>query len=229
MSQFEQSVVRTQDSILATNKVLKNTYVLLSVTLIFSALMAFVATQVVPPQSMFIVSISCTIAAFVILLFVLPRYEESSGIGGLVATFAFTGLLGFGIGPMLGTIMSHHPHGGQIVTTALGGTGVIFMALSAYVLTTKKDFSFLAGFLFAGLIVLILAMIAGFIFKFSALSLAINVGVLLIFSGFILFDTSRIIHGGEDNYIRACVGLYISIYNIFTALLHILMSFSGND
>lgn len=229
MSQFEQTVVRTQDSILATNKVLKNTYMLLSVTLLFSALMAFVATKVVPYQSMFVVSISCSIAAFVILLFVLPRFEESSGIGGLVATFAFTGLLGFGIGPMLGMIMSHHPHGGQIVTTALGGTGVIFMALSAYVLTTKKDFSFLAGFLFAGLIVLILAMIAGFIFKFSALSLAINVGVLLIFSGFILFDTSRIIHGGEDNYIRATVGLYISIYNIFTALLHILMSFSGND
>lgn len=229
MNQFDQTIVRTQESVLATNKVLKNTYVLLSATLLFSALMAFIATQVVGLQSAGMVSIGSTIGALLILFFVLPKYEESSGIGGLVVTFLFTGLLGFGIGPMLGAIMQFHPGGSQIIATALGGTGVIFLALSAYVLTTKKDFSFLAGFLFAGLIILILASLMSWVFGVSGMSLAINVGVLFIFSGFILFDTSRIIHGGEDNYIRACVGLYLNIYNMFIALLNILLAFSGND
>jgi len=229
MNQFDQAIVRPQESILATNKVLKNTYILLSATLLFSALMAFVATQVIGFQNAGVVSIGSLIGAFLILFFVLPRYEESSGIGGIVVTFLFTGLLGFGIGPMLGAIMQFHPGGSQIIATALGGTGVIFLALSAYVLTTKKDFSFLAGFLFAGLIILILASVMAWVFGITGMSLVINVGVLFIFSGLILFDTSRIIHGGEDNYIRACVGLYLNIYNIFMALLNILLAFSGND
>ena len=229
MNQFDQAVVKTRESILATNKVLKNTYMLLSATLLFSALMAFVGGAVVPYQNVAMVSIGSTIGAFVILFFVLPRYEESSGIGGLVVTFLFTGLLGFGLGPLLSMIMQYSANGAQIVSTALGGTGVIFLALSGYVLMTRKDFSFLAGFLFAGLIIVILAAIMAMFMNITGLSLIVNVAVLFLFSGFILFDTSRIIHGGEDNYIRATVGLYINIYNIFTALLHILMSFSGND
>ncbi|VAW81059.1 Putative TEGT family carrier/transport protein [hydrothermal vent metagenome] len=226
MSEFDQSIVRTQESILATNKVLKNTYMLLSATLIFSAFTAFIASQVVSLESMRMVSISSTIGAFLILFFVLPKYAESSGMGGIVVTFLFTGLLGFGVGPLVSAVMTFHGNGTQIVATALGGTGVIFLSLSAYVLTTKKDFSFLAGFLFAGVIILIIASVLSMVMGISGLPLAINVAVLFIFSGFILFDTSRIIHGGEDNYIHACVGLYISIFNIFNALLSLLLSFS---
>jgi len=229
MSQFEQTIVNTQESILATNKVLKNTYILLSITLIFTAIMAYVATLVVPYESMQVVSFATLIAAVVVLWFVLPRYEESAGIGGLVVTFLFTGLLGFSLGPMLGAISAGLPGGNQIIATALGGTGVIFLALSAYVLTTKKDFSFMAGFLFAGVFILLAMMIVGFIFQMEALQVAISAGFLLISSGLILYKTSAIIHGGEDNYISACVGLYVSIYNIFVSLLHLLMVFSGND
>ena len=230
MNQFDNTVVRTSESILETNKVLKNTYVLLSMTLLFSALMAFISIQMLAGHpSGGVISISCSIAAMIILFFVMPRYEESSGIGGLVVTFLFTGLLGFGLGPLLGAIMANSAGGAQIVSTALGGTGIIFLALSGYAITTKKDFSFLGGFLMAGLVVLFLAIIANLFLNIGGLSLAINVGVLMIFSGLILWDTSRIIHGGETNYIRATVGLYISIYNIFISLLQLLMAFSGND
>jgi modulator of FtsH protease len=148
---------------------------------------------------------------------------------GLLSTFAFTGFLGYTLGPLLSYYMIGFSNGGQLIGTALGGTGMIFFALSGYVLTTKKDFSFLGGFLFVGTMVVVLAMIAGIFFNTPALQLMISAAFILISSGLILFQTSEIIHGGETNYISATVGLYVSIYNLFVSLLNILGSFSGRD
>jgi len=160
-----------------------------------------------------------SIGAIVLLMFVLPRFEESAAGIGLV--FLATGMLGFGLGPML-TYYLNFGGGPSIIATALAGTGVIFLSLSAYVLTTKKDFSFMGGFLMVGLIVLFGGIILNLFLQIPAMSLAISAGLILLMSGFILFDTSRIINGGETNYIRATVSLFINIFNIFTSLLHIL-------
>jgi modulator of FtsH protease len=148
---------------------------------------------------------------------------------GLISVFAFTGFLGYTLGPILNLIMSHYTNGPQLVATALGGTGVIFFALSGYVLVTRKDFSFLGGFLFIGAMVAMLAMIAGLFFHTPALQLAISAAFMLISSGLILFQTSEIIHGGETNYISATVSLFVSIYNLFLSLLQLLGAFSGRE
>ena len=146
---------------------------------------------------------------------------------GLPVVFLFTGLLGAALGPMLNRYLAL-PNGAEMVMQALGGTAIIFFSLSAYVLTTKKDFSFMGGFLFAGLMVVIVgaigAMIASYFFgvDISLFSLALSGVIVLLMSGLILFDTSRIINGGETNYIMATVGLYLNLYNLFTALLHII-------
>ncbi|MGD8570038.1 MAG: Bax inhibitor-1/YccA family protein [Gammaproteobacteria bacterium] len=208
---------------LETNKVLKNTYMLLSLTLLFSALMAGVSMAVNAPPMTNLISFGISI---VLLWFVLPRVANSAA--GIGVVFAITGLLGFGLGPLL-NLYTSLPNGGQIVSTALGGTGVIFLGLSAYVLMTKKDFSFLGGFLFVGFLVILMAALANIFMAIPALSLAISAGIIFIMSGFILYDTSRIIHGGETNYIMATVGLYLSIYNIFISLLNILTALSGDD
>lgn len=225
MNEFEQSIARSRESVLQSNKVLKNTYLLLSLALGFSAAMVMLSVALnVPPMGYWI----AMIAAFLVLFFVLPRYENSSGIGGIVSVFLFTGLLGFAIGPIIGSVLALEK-GSTIVSTALGGTAVIFLALSGYALTTKKDFSFIGGFLFAGLIIVFIASILNLFMNIAGLALAINVVVMFIFSGLILFDTSRIIHGGEDNYIRATVSLFLSIYNIFLALLQLLLAFAGGN
>jgi len=216
-------VVSGNASALATNKVLRNTYTLLSMTLLFSAAMAGVAMAVGISSGMALASI---IGAFVLVWLVLPKFENSAG--GVVVVFAFTGLMGLSLGPMLSYYLAF-PGGSELVMTALGGTGVIFLGLSGYALTTRKDFSFLGGFLFVGFLVILGAAIANIFFAIPALSLAISAGVILIMSGFILFDTSRIIHGGETNYIRATVGLYLNIHNLFVHLLHLLSFFSGDD
>ncbi len=147
---------------------------------------------------------------------------------GICVVFAITGLLGFGLGPILNHYMSLS-NGPELIATSLGGTGVIFLALSGYVLTTKRDFSFMGGFLMVGIIVAVLAMVANIFLQIPALSLALSAAIILIMSGFILFDTSRIIHGGETNYINATVSLYLSLYNIFVSLLHLLGIFGGDD
>jgi modulator of FtsH protease len=152
-------------------------------------------------------------------MFVLPRTANSTT--GIWVLFAITGLLGFGLGSIL-TVYLQLPHGAQIIATAFGGTGLIFLGLSGYALTTKRDFSFLGGFLFAGMMVIVLAMLANLFFTIPALALAISGAVILLMSGFILFDTSRIINGGETNYIMATYGIYLSIFNIFISLLQIL-------
>jgi len=207
---------RSTESVLATNKVLRNTYTLLSMTLLFSAAMAGVSMFLNIPHSAAFV---CSLAAIGLVWFVLPRVENSGwGIG---VVFAFTGLLGIGLGPMLQSYLALS-NGPTIVATAMGGTGAIFLALSGYVLTTKKDFSYMGGFLFVGLIVVFAAAILNLFLGIPALSLAVSSGIILVMSGLILFDTSRIINGGETNYVRATVSMFLNIYNIFVSLLSIL-------
>lgn len=222
MNNFGQ-VARGRESALATNKVLRNTYMLLSMSLIFSGVMAGVSMAIGISQGMALGSI---IGAFVLVWLVLPRFENSTA--GVFVVFAFTGLMGLSLGPMLSYYLAI-PNGGNTVMTALGGTGVIFLGLSGYVLTTRKDFSFMGGFLFVGLLVILGAAILNIFFSIPAFSLAISSGIILLMSGFILFDTSRIIHGGETNYIRATVSLYLNIHNLFVNLLYILGAFSGDD
>ena len=205
-----------------TQKVLRNTYMLLGMTLAFSALTAGISMSMNLGGGAAMVM---SLAALAIVWLVLPRTANTAM--GLPVVFLFTGLLGAALGPMLNRYLAL-PNGSEMVMQALGGTAVIFFSLSAYVLTSKKDFSFMGGFLFAGLMVVILGMVGGMIASFffgvdvSLLRLAMSGAIVLLMSGFILFDTSRIINGGETNYIMATVSLYLNIYNLFTSLLHII-------
>lgn len=214
---LDKSVLTGQEaSVLATNKVLKNTYLLLSATLFFSALMAGVSMLLTVPPIAYLISV---IAGMVMGIFVLPRTANSSkGIGVI---FLITGLLGFGLGALL-TMYLKLPQGPQVIGLALAGTAAIFVALSGYTLVTRKDFSFLGGFLFVGIIIALLAVLANLFLQMPVLSLTISAAIIVIMSGFILFDTSRIINGGETNYIMATFSLYLSIFNIFIHLLSIL-------
>lgn len=217
------AVSRTAESALATNNVLRNTYSLLSMTLLFSALMAAVSMYIETGPGTYLLSVG---GAFLLIWLVLPRTANSTA--GLGVVFAITGLLGFSLGPILSMYLSVS-NGSQTIMTALGGTGVIFLGLSGYALTTKRDFSFLGGMLFVGLLVVLFAALANIFFQIPALSLAISSAVILIMSGFILYDTSRIIRGGETNYILATVSMYLSIFNIFIHLLNILGALGGDD
>ena len=160
------------------------------------------------------------------LLFVVHKTANSSK--GIIAVFAFTGVMGASIGPMLNYYMAM-PNGPQLVMQALGGTAIVFFGLSAYALTTRKDFSYMGGFLVVGLLVAVVASIANIFLGIPALSLTISAAIIFIMSGLILFDTSRIINGGETNYIRATVSLYLSIYNLFVHMLHLLTALGGDD
>ena len=206
----------------ATQKVLRNTYMLLGMTLAFSALTAGISMSMNLGGG---AAMIMSLAALALVWFVLPRTANTAM--GLPVVFLFTGLLGAALGPMLNRYLAL-PNGSEMVMQALGGTAIIFFSLSAYVLTTKKDFSFMGGFLFAGLMVVIVgaigAMVASYFFgvDVSLFSLVISGAIVLLMSGFILFDTSRIINGGETNYIRATVGLYLNIYNLFTSILALL-------
>ena len=224
MQKFEMSTVtRTKsESVLVTNAVIRNTYILLSMTLLFSALMAFVGiiTQARPISLWF----------FFIAIFGLQYliFKLRNSVWGIVTTFVFTGLLGYTLGPVINYYL-HIPNGAQIVTAALGLTGAIFFALSGYAMVTRKDFSYLTGFLLSGLMIGIIALIMGIFFNIPALHLAVSSVFVLIFSGYILHETSAMIHGGQRNYILATISLYISIYNIFVSLLHILGALSGRN
>jgi len=223
MNRYETVVAGSSQQAVSTNKVLKNTYLLLSATLGFSAIMAMVSMAVGVPPIAYLVSV---IAAMVLGIFVLPRTANSStGIGVI---FLITGLLGFGLGSILTQYLAL-PNGPQVIATAFGGTGLIFLGLSGYALTSKRDFSFMGGFLFAGMMVLVLAMIANIFLQMPALALAVSGGIILVMSGFILFDTSRIARGEETNYIMATYGLYLSIFNIFISLLQILGIMGGDE
>ncbi len=211
----------SHSSAIEINKVLKNTYMLLSMTLAFSAVTAGVSMAMNLPHMAALVMM---LVAFGLMFVVNKKADSASGIYWI---FGFTGLMGASLGPMLNAYAAM-PGGPAIIMQALGGTALIFFALSGYALTSKKDFSFMGGFLMTGLIVVLVASLANIFFQIPALSLAISAAVIMVMSGLILFDTSRIINGGERNYIRATVSLYLSVYNIFVHLLS-LLGVLGND
>jgi modulator of FtsH protease len=223
VNQFNQSITRNEASVLATNKVLKNTYILLAMTLLFSAATAALSMSMNLPHPGFMI----TIIGYFGLLFLTTKLRNSSW--GILCVFALTGFMGMTLGPILNMYLNAFSNGHELIMTSLGGTGVIFLALSAYALTTKKDFSFIAGFLMVGILVAFLAGIGAMIFSIPALSLGVSAMFIMLMSGMILYQTSAIIHGGETNYIMATVSLYISIFNLFTSLLHILGAVSGRD
>ena len=218
MSMLDKTVIASEQSVLSTNKVLRNTYTLLSMTLLFSALCAGIAVMTnMPPLGMIV-----TLVGYFGLLFLTTRFRNS-GLG-LLFVFALTGFMGLTLGPILNAYLSL-PNGDQIIMTAMGGTGIIFLGLSGYALTTRKDFSFIGGFLMVGILVAFLAGIASIFLSMPGLSLAVSAMFVLLMSGLILYQTSQIIHGGETNYIMATVTLYVSIYNLFVSLLHLLGAF----
>ncbi|WFP50517.1 Bax inhibitor-1/YccA family protein [Methylomonas sp. EFPC3] len=217
------ATTRSEASVLATNKVLRNTYMLLAMTLLFSAATAGLSMALNLPHPGMIVSM----VGYFGLLFLTTRFSNSAW--GLVWVFALTGFMGMTLGPILNMYVNAFSNGHQLIMTALGGTGVIFLGLSGYALTTRKDFSFMAGFLMVGVLVAFFAGLAAVLFSVPALSLAVSAMFILLMSGMILFQTSEIIHGGETNYILATVSLYVSIYNLFVSLLQLLGVFGGDD
>jgi modulator of FtsH protease len=223
MNEVQLNISRSQSSALAVNKVIRNTYMLLSMTLFVSALCA-VASMVmqVGQGTGFMLFIGGFIMTFVV------RKNANSSMG-LLAVFVFAALMGAALGPIISVYMLAYTNGSAIVAQALGGTAIIFLSLSGYALTSGKNFNFLGGFIFTGLIVAVVAMIANIFLQIPALSLAISSAVILIMSGFILFDTSRIMNGGERNYIMATVSLYLSIFNIFIHLLSLLGALTGRN
>lgn len=216
------ATARSQAAVLSTNKLIRNTYTLLSMTLLFSAVTATASVFLAMPPMTYLLSIG---GAFLLMWLVLPRTANSAS--GLGVVFAITGLMGFALGPIL-TMYLSLPNGPSVVATALGGTGVIFLGLSGYALTTRRDFSFLGGFLFVGLLVVFGAALLNIFLSIPALHLALSATMVLLMSGFILYDTSRMVNGGVDNYIIATVQLYVNIFNLFVNLLH-LLGFASNE
>ncbi|AZM95910.1 Bax inhibitor-1/YccA family protein [Vreelandella venusta] len=207
---------RGEVSSVGANKVLRNTYALLAMTLLFSAVTAGASVAMgIQQMNIFVFFIGAYGLMFLV-------HKTANSAAGLLATFAFTGFMGFTLGPIISAYLTL-PNGGALIMNALAMTGLTFIGLSAVALTTKKDFSFLGNFLMAGAIVLILAMVAGLIFNIPALSLMVSAGFVLFASAAILYQTSEIVHrAGETNYILATITLYVSIYNLFISLLSIL-------
>ena len=206
---------RAETAILATNKVIRSTYTLLSMTLIFSAVIAGVSMSLNLPHP----GLLLTLGGYFGLLYATSKYRNSSL--GLAFVFALTGFMGYTLGPMLNAYLAM-ANGGQIVMTAMGGTGAIFFGLSGYALVTRKDFSFMGGFLMVGILVAFMAGLGAMFFEMPALSLAVSAMFVLLMAGLILYETCNIINGGETNYIMATVTLYVAIFNLFTSLLHLL-------
>ena len=225
MAYLEPTVIRTRrtGAVLATNKLIRNTYVLLAMTLAFSALTAGIAVMINMPPLHWLL----TIGGYFALLFLTAKTANSAM--GLVCIFALTGFMGLTLGPIIGFYLHAFSNGPQLVMMAFGGTAAIFVGLSVYALTTKRDFSFLGGFLMVGILVAFLAGIAALVFSFPALSLAVSAMFILLMSGFILYQTSQLVHEPNTNYILATVGLYVSIYNLFTSLLYLFGIFGGDD
>ena len=216
------STTATQSSTLSTNKVLRNTYTLLSMTLFFSAITAATSMAMNLPHP----GILLTLVGYFGLLFATAKFRNS-GLG-LVFVFALTGFMGYTLGPILSSYLSL-ANGGQIVMTAMAGTGIIFLGLSGYALISRKDFSFMGSFLMIGILVGFLAGLGAVFFEMPALSLTVSAMFVLLMAGLILYETSNIIHGGETNYIMATVTLYVAIFNLFTSLLHLLGFMSGEE
>lgn len=219
-----QSVTATQsaESVLASNKLIRNTYMLLAMTLLFSAATAGTAMALNLPHPGIII----TLLGYFGLLFLTYKLQNSAW--GLVSVFALTGFMGLTLGPILNAYLNM-PNGHQTVMMALGGTGAIFIGLSAYALTTRKDFSYMGGFLAAGILVAFLAGLGAIFFSMPGLALGVSAMFVLLMCGLILYQTSQLVSGGETNYILATVTLYVSIYNLFTSLLHLLGAFGRDD
>jgi len=210
-----------QEAVLASNKVIRNTYMLLSMTLLFSALTAGVSMALKLPHP----GLLLTLGGYFGLLFLTSKFRDSSA--GLAFVFALTGFMGYTLGPILNTYLAM-ANGGQVVMTAMGATGAIFLGLSGYALTSRKDFSFIGGFLMVGILVAFLAGLGAVFFEMPGLSLAVSSMFVLLMAGLILYETSNIIHGGVTNYVMATVTLFVSIFNLFTSLLH-LLGFMNSD
>ena len=224
MNQNPQIITRRLgESVLRSNKVLRNTYALLSMTLLFSALTATISIRLNLPY----MGIFVTLGGYFGLLFLTSALRNSAW--GILSIFALTGFMGLTLGPLVNHYLHFFSNGAELVALAMGGTGAIFVGLSFYALTSKKDFSFMGGFLMVGILTAFLAGIASIIFNIAALSLAVSGVFVLLMCGLILYQTGRIVHGGETNYIMATVTLYITIYNLFTSLLHILGGVAGDD
>ena len=218
-----QTAVYQQESVLTTNSLIRNTYTLLSMTLLFSAATAGFAMVTQAPM----VNVWLVLAGYFGLFF-LTNYLRNSA-WGLLSVFALTGFMGYTLGPILNAYISHYANGSQLVTYALGSTGAIFLGLSGYALTSRRDFSFMGGFIGAGILIAFIAGIANIFLGIPALGLAVSSIFVLLMSAFILYQTSAMVHGGETNYIMATVGLYVTIYNLFTSLLQLLGVFGGDD
>ena len=218
---YEAAKTGNPSSTYTQNAVLRNTYILLSMTLLFSGAVAGLSMALNLPHPGLIL----TLVGYFGLLYATSKFRNS-GLG-IVCVFALTGFMGFTLGPILNAYMSL-ANGGQIIMNAMGATGLIFLGLSSYVLTTKKDFSFMGGFLAVGILVGFLAAIGAYFFEIAALSLAVSAMFVLLMSGLILYETSNIIHGGETNYIMATTTLFVAIFNLFTSLLH-LMGFMNDE
>ena len=216
------TTIRSESTVLATNKVVRNTYTLLSMTLLFSALTAGASMLLKLPHP----GLLLTLVGYFGLLFAVTKFRNSSL--GLLFVFALTGFMGYTLGPILNQYLTL-PNGGQVVMTAMGATGAIFLGLSGYALTSRKDFSFMGGFLMAGIVVAFLAGLAAVFFEMPGLSLAVSALFVLLMAGLILYETSNIINGGETNYIMATVSLYVAIFNLFTSLLHLLGVMGGDE
>ena len=213
---------RAVESAVITNKVIRNTYLLLAMTLLFAAATAAVSIILGLPHPGMIV----TLVGYFGLLFLTTKLRDSGW--GLLSVFALTGFMGYTLGP----IVSHYlglPNGGQTVMMAMAGTAAIFLGLSGYALTTRRDFSFMGGFLMVGILVAFLAGLGAIFFQIPALSLTVSAAFVLLMSGLILYETSNIIHGGETNYVMATVTLFVSIFNLFTSLLHLLGFANSSD
>ena len=221
MNQNVTSFDRSVSAVSSTNKVVRNTYMLLSMTLAFAALTAGAAMALGLPHP----GIILTLVGYYGLLFLTTKFRDS-GLG-IAFVFALTGFMGYTLGPILSAYLAM-PNGAQVVMMAMGGTAAIFLGLSAYVMTTRKDFSFMGGFLMVGILVAFLAGLGAIFFHMPGLSLAVSAMFVLLMSGLILFETSNIIHGGETNYIMATVTLFVAIFNLFTSVLQ-LLGFASND
>jgi len=210
------------ESVLATNRVIRNTYLLLSLTLAFAAVAAGVSAALKLPH----LGILLTFGGFFGLLFAVHKLKNSGW--GVLAVFALTGFMGYTLGPIVSRYLGL-PNGGEIVMQAMGATAAIFVGLSAYALTTKKDFSFMGGFLMVGILLAFLAGLAAIFFEIPTLSLTVSAAFVLLMSGLILYETGNIIQGGETNYVLATVTLFVSIFNLFTSLLQLLGFMNGDD
>jgi modulator of FtsH protease len=205
-----------RESALATNKVLRNTYLLLSMTLIFSAMMAGASMYFrLPYFGPFV-----TLIGYFGLLFLTTKMRNSTG--GIICVFALTGFMGLTLGPLLSAYVENVPNGSELIMTALGATCFVFIGLSAYAVKSEKDFSFMRGFMMVGMLGLLAVIVLGLFIDLSAFQMAISAGIVLLMGAMILFQTSAIIHGGETNYVMATVTLYVALYNMFIHLLMLL-------